>query len=96
LICEDGDWSALLGTYRNSIRKRSVYFGGAYKPLHIGDTSAGVFFGGITGYRSGVMPFGGFLVSHKLTERTALHLQVIPHVRNVTPTVLALSVSYKF
>ena len=96
LICQDGDWSALLGTYRNSVAKRSNYAGVAWQPLHIGQARIGGYAGAATGYPAArVVPVAGAVISYSLTQRSQIHALVIPKT-SVNPTTIAISYSVKF
>jgi hypothetical protein len=95
-MCQDGDWSALLGTYRNSIAKRSNYAGLAWQPWRVGQVRTGLYAGAATGYPAAkVVPVAGAVLSYSLTQRSQVHTLVIPKT-SLNPATLAVSYSVKF
>jgi fibrillarin-like rRNA methylase len=93
---DDGDWSAFLGTYRNSVAKRSSYAGLAWQPLHVERIRAGLYAGAATGYTAAkVVPVAGAALSYSLTQRSQIHTLVIPKT-SLNPATLAVSYSLRF
>jgi hypothetical protein len=76
---EDGDWRQMVGVYKNSDRKNSVYGLVGYTPVHAGGFSAGVFGGGVTGYETPVQPAGGLLMTYQ-GKNMGVNLTAIPNV----------------
>jgi hypothetical protein len=92
----NGDWSLAVGTYFNSLRKQSVYAGGAWQPVRLGPMKAGLYGGGVTGYRDVVVPFLALSLSVPIGSAFGVHLVAGPKVYGITPTFAALSFSVKF
>jgi hypothetical protein len=96
VLCQDGDWSALLGTYSNSIAKRSNYAGLAWQPWRVGKLRAGLYAGAATGYPAAkVVPVAGAALSYSLTQRSQIHVLAI-HKTHLNPATLAVSYSVQF
>jgi hypothetical protein len=69
----------LIGAYRNSIRKNSIYALMGYSPLRAGDFSAGIVAGGVTGYDRPVAPAVGGLLSYDGPDYGA-NVVLVPNV----------------
>jgi hypothetical protein len=95
-MCRDGDWSAFLGSYRNSIKRHSNYVGVAWQPIRVKDTRIGVYTGLVSGYYvSRTIPVAGLAMSYSLTQRSQIHSLVIPKTP-INPATFAISYSVKF
>ena len=92
----DGDWSLAAGTYFNSILKPSVYAGAVWQPVRLGPVRAGLYGGGVTGYRDEVSPFLALALSAPLSKTIDAHLIAVPKVEGITSAFAALSFSVKF
>lgn len=92
----DGDWSLAAGAYFNSVRKQSFYAGAAWQPVRLGPVKAGLYGGGVTGYRDEVSPFLAFALSAPIGPAFGVHLIAVPEVEGITPAFAALSFSVKF
>ena len=55
----------MVGGYKNSDRKNSLYALLGYTPVEINNLKAGVFGGGVTGYDRPVIPAAGLLFSYQ-------------------------------
>ena len=87
---------AAIGTYQNSINRRSNYAAIVWQPLNVGPIKLGVIGGVVSGYQNYLIPLAGAVASMKVTKGASVHLLVIPEVSNITPTVAELSVSFRF
>ena len=92
----NGDWSLAAGTYFNSLRQQSVYAGAAWQPVRLGPVKAGLYGGGVTGYRDEISPFLALALSVPLSKTIDAHLIAVPKVEGITPAFAALSFSVNF
>ena len=85
-----------IGTYQNSIGKRSNYIVGGQYLGHVGTIKYGYIVGFVDGYpiRDGApIPMGAAIVSIPMQEGQ-LHLTIIPPVPHYTPMLVQFSVSF--
>ncbi len=96
VLCPIGtDLQAAAGTYYNSVRKQSEYMGIAWQPIHLGPVQVGAYGGMVSGYKIPLLPMAAVVISVPL-GRIGAHVLLIPEIREITPAVAALSVSFKF
>lgn len=76
---DDGIHRVMLGGYKNSERRNSLYALAGYTPFRLGDLQAGIVGGGVTGYRRDITPVLGLLMSKKLGD-LGVNLVLSPNV----------------
>lgn len=88
------EWSLIVGEYRNSEYRTTVYAGATWKPWHAGDFKFGFAGGAATGYLSHPVPL---LVPTGSWERgrVGANLFYAPHVKDA-PGVIGLQAKFKF
>lgn len=74
-----GSLKYMVGGYKNSDRKNSLYAMLGYQPIQVGDFKAGVFGGGATGYDLPVQPVAGGLLSYD-GKYFGANLTLVPNV----------------
>lgn len=77
---KDGDTSKMIGGYRNSFNRNSLYALAGYTPVHLGNTSLGVFGGGVTGYAKVPIPALGLLMQYENGDYGA-NLNLVPPMK---------------
>lgn len=92
----DDRW--MFGTYKNSIGKRTAYFG---KQFPLFDTNLSVNLAAATGYSSmdggrKVMPMVAFDYKVHLVDKYNLHTTLVPKINSDTATAVMLSVGRDF
>jgi hypothetical protein len=87
----DEDWGVQGGFYKNSINNDTVYLLGQWTPVHMGPVAVGAFGGLATGYLGDVPLIGGFMANIG-----GLTVRVVPRVKGMTPTVVAVEYGIKF
>ena len=81
----DGDHHKMIGVYRNSIRRTSVYALYAWTPIDLGRVHVGAIggVGGVvTGYKIPYAPAAGLFTMINITDKINLNVTVVPTIRN--------------
>jgi hypothetical protein len=91
----------MLGAYRNSINKPSVYAGREFSTTLFGEggdhhLDAGVMLGGVTGYGRPVTPAILPELIYRMPQGRALAATVVPPIKGVTPATFALQMRKAF
>lgn len=90
------DVGGQVGFFKNSYYKTTTYLLAQYTPLHIKNTSTGVFFGYASGYNLTLPLAAGFLTTVQLTPTVSLTVRHTPKVRFNNSAVTSLEVGYVF
>ena len=77
---KDGDYSKMLGGYRNSFDKNSLYALAGYTPYHLGNSDLGVFGGLVSGYAKTPIPALGLLWQYQNGDY-GTNVSVVPPVK---------------
>lgn len=92
----DRNGGYMVGTYKNSIYRQSVYALVSYTPIHVSNVDIGVVAGGVTGYEyAPIVPAIGVLVTMKY-KKVGINLMLVPEVQSIEAYGFAgLQLSYK-
>lgn len=78
----DGEYHKLIGAYKNSDRKTSVYALMAWTPIGTDSVRIGAVAGAVTGYDTPYKPAAGLYVAARITKSISLNITLVPTVRS--------------
>lgn len=90
------EWSAQVGFYKNSYSRRSEYALAQWQPLAVGPVRLGAFAGYLSGYRLRYPLGAGLMATVEVTPRLLLGVRHVPKVQNLTTSVTALDIGWRF
>lgn len=79
----DNNFHKLIGVYKNSVRKTSVYALMAWTPLGTESVRIGAVAGAVTGYAKPYVPAAGAYVVVKPIKNISVNITMVPTVRSI-------------
>jgi hypothetical protein len=77
----DGNYHKLIGVYKNSYKKLSVYGLLAWTPIKVSSVSVGPFAGVVTGYSAPYKPAAGLYLIAPITKKYELIVTAVPTIK---------------